>query len=156
MQPDDFLQDEALDAFLDDAPLAAPWTEALESVRGPVLDWSAAALRARRPDLIALRGGKGQQQMRQDVDLHLRQLLSARPQQAAEAMATYRRWLIAAIWAQRRAADELATAQGSVLAEALVRFAPWPVGLQAAAAVAQGLGADDDTAKAIAELLKMR
>lgn len=155
MQPDDFLQDDPTD-FLDASPAAATWTSALEEVRSEVLDWGAAALRARRPELIELKGGKGLQQMRQDMDLHLRHLLTASPSQAAAAMETYRHWLLAAIWLQRPAAGELATAQGSALAEALVRFAPWPGGLRAAEAVAQGLGADETTAKTIAELLKMR
>lgn len=153
---DDFLDDDPSDDFLDGAAAAPPWTATLETARGEVLDWASAALWARHAGLSDQRGAKGVRQMRQDLDLHLRQLLASAPDQAAAAMADYRRWLLTAIWQQRPAASELASAQAAVLAEALVRFAPWPVGLQAAEAVAAGMGAPRQIGEAIAQLLKMR
>lgn len=144
------------DDFLGGADLAEPWSADLEAVRGEVLDWAAAAVRARFPQASQWRGAKGLQQIRQDMDLHLRQLLQAPPDRAAAAMASYRQWLLATIWAKRTSAALAVQFQAAGLAEGLARFAPWPVGLRAAEAVAGGLGAPDAVRSQIAEFLKLR
>lgn len=155
MQPEDLEHDD-LDDFLGAAAATPAWTESLEAVREPLLDWAAAAMYARHRGLVEAKGARGLQQMRQDFNLHLRHLLTAPPDQATAALQAYRRGLLSAIWLQRRDGPALATAQAGVLAEALVRFAPWPQGLRAAEAVALGLGCAEPIATAIAELLKMR
>lgn len=162
MQPDDFLHPNGHlqlleeDDFLTAAAPPAPWSADLEAVRGEVLDWAAAAVRARHPQASEWRGAKGLQQVRQDMDLHLRQLLQAPPDRAAEAMASYRHWLLATIWSKRAFAALAVQVQAAGLAEGLTRFAPWPVGLRAAEAVATGLGAPDAVGAQIAEFLKLR
>ena len=146
----------AEDDFLAAAAVPVSWSADLEAVRSELLDWAAAAMRARYPQAIEWRGAKGLQQVRQDMDLHLRHLLQAPPDRAHEAMATYRHWLLATIWATRSAAMLAVQGQAAVLAEGLLRFAPWPVGLRAAQAVAAGLGAPDAVSAQIAEFLKLR
>lgn len=144
------------DDFLSEAEPAAPWSADLEAVRGEVLDWAAAAVRARFPQAAEWRGAKGLQQIRQDMDLHLRHLLQAPPDRAAAAMASYRQWLLATIWSKRTSAELAVQFQAAGLAEGLARFAPWPVGLRAAEAIAGGLGAPGAVRSQIAEFLKLR
>ena len=146
----------AEDDFLAAAEPTASWSAELEAVRGDVLDWSAAAVRARHPPASEWRGAKGLQQIRQDMDLHLRHLLQAPPDRAAAAMASYRQWLLTTIWAKRSSAALAVQFQAGGLAEGLARFAPWPVGLRAAEAVAAGLGAPDAVRSQIAEFPKLR
>jgi hypothetical protein len=113
---DDFLSGGGLDT-------AAVWRDAVEPVRGELLDWAAAALRARTPSAAAYRGPKGTLQCRQDLDRHLKHVLA----EPSGDLAAYRQWVIETVYRPRHQGEADWAAGVAVLAEAVLRFVPHPV-----------------------------
>lgn len=104
------------------ADTATVWRDAVEPVRGELLDWAAAALRARVPTAAAYRGPKGTLQCRQDLDRHLKHVLA----EPHGDLVAYRRWALQTMYEPRgQGAADLA-AGAAVLAEAVLRFAAQP------------------------------
>lgn len=116
-----------------------PWHDAVEPVRGEMLDWAAAALHGRCAEAAVYRGRKGMVQCRLDLDRMLKQLLAVPPDQALAALQGYRRWAIGAIWQPRGSSAATLDAGAAVLAEALVRFAVWPAAVAAADVLIQAV-----------------
>ena len=133
--------DEDLD-FLNEAPpgatehaeiLSAEAVRAgIEPVRTELVDWAAKTLHVRCPAAAAYRGAKGLVQCRLDVDRHLKHLLNRPLDGDREAMVAYRKWALVAIWLPRGSSAGSLDVGLIVLAESLVRYAPWPLGPRAA------------------------
>ena len=117
--------------------------QAVENVRTPLLDWAARALAVRMPAATVYRGAKGVAQCRLDLDRHLKALLGDTDGDDAAVVAAYRQWALASIWAPRGSTAEALDVGLEVLAESLVRFAPWPHGPRLARLVAQAVEAGD-------------
>ncbi len=123
--------------FLDDAAAGTPVPTgdaqvAVEAVRAPMLDWAARTLAVRAPAATVYRSNKGVAQCRLDLDRHLKAVLEAGAN-AQGALAQYRKWALAAIWAPRGSTVDDFDAGLQTLAESLVRFVAWPHGPRLAA-----------------------
>lgn len=121
----DFLLDDAASAG-GEAPIAAwgpPAALALEACRGPLLDWAAAALARRHPEVVRFRGPKGVQACRQDLDIHLKHLHGALRGLGSADLAAYAE-LRPALWRERGADPAVVPTGLAVLCEALWRFLP--------------------------------
>lgn len=126
---DDFLGGSAQDAV--------DWKAEVEAVRTQVLDWAAAALRARQPSAAAFRGPKGLVQCRLDLDRMLKQILRT---ESGLDRAAWRKWMMATVFAPRGQTERELDAGVAVLVEALIRLTPWPAALTAAQAALDELG----------------
>lgn len=96
---------------------------ALETVRGPLLDWAALALARRFPQVVRFRGPKGVLACRQDLDIHLKHLHAAL---RGLGLADLRAYEAArpALWKERGADPAVLPLGLAVLTEALWRFLP--------------------------------
>lgn len=102
----------------------------LESVRGELAAWAAAALLNRRPQARVYRGNKGQALCRQDMDFHLRHLHGALAR-GAEVLIDYQTW-VTAMFAQRGVDPSEISKGVAVLAEGLHRYLAEPAATEAA------------------------
>ena len=124
--------------FLSDpgAPAIAQGAAALlEATRSDLLDWAAAALVSRHPELTPYRGKRGLRAARLDLDLQLKHVHAALSGGSSSDAQGFARWLETSL-AQRGLDAPAIDASVAVLAEALWRYLPADAGGEALARLA--------------------
>lgn len=104
----------------------------LEAARAELLDWAAAALVSRHPELTPYRGKRGLRAARLDLDLQLKHVHAALSGGPPADSTAFARWLETSL-AQRGLDGRAIDASVTILAEALWRYLPADAGGEALA-----------------------